>query len=190
MNKVYLALFFAVIAVFTGFMFFTDSDKNFSNNNTEKDTIGSAKTMRIASIFENGDNIPAKYTCDGDDLNPALFIESPPAETKSFVLIVDDPDAPGRTFLHWTIWNIPPETREIKSGVLPNGATEGITDFGQTGYGGPCPPSGTHRYFFRLYALNELLDLPEGATLGELQDAMDGKILSVAEFMGEYARSK
>jgi len=146
--------------------------------------------MKIASIFENGENIPAKYTCDGENVNPPVFINDAPTETKNLVLIVDDPDAPRKTFLHWTIWNIPPETHEIKSGVLPNGAIEGVTDFEKIGYGGPCPHSGTHRYFFKLYALNELLDLPEGATLGELQDAMDGKILSVVEFMGEYARSK
>ena len=132
--------------------------------------------------------IPAKYTCDGQDVNPPLLIENIPAETKSLALIVDDPDAPAGTWVHWVVWNISPATSEIKEHSLPSGAQEGMTDFRRRGYGGPCPPSGTHRYFFKLYALDTMLSLSPNATKAALESAMKGHILAQAELMGLYKR--
>jgi len=132
--------------------------------------------------------IPAKYTCDGQDVNPPLLIENIPAETKSLALIVDDPDAPAGTWVHWVVWNISPATSEIKEHSLPSGAQEGMTDFRRRGYGGPCPPSGTHRYFFKLYALDTMLSLSPNATKAALESSMKGRILSQAELMGLYKR--
>lgn len=137
-----------------------------------------------------GAQIPSAYTCDGKNTNPPLDIEQVPANTKSLVLIVDDPDAPAGTWVHWTMWNISPDTTEIKEGSVPNGAVEGVTSFSKPGYGGPCPHSGTHRYFFKLYALDALLDLSISSRVGDLEKAMEGLILTQAEFMGTYARRK
>lgn len=134
--------------------------------------------------------IPSQYTCDGSNTCPTLEIVDVPENAKSLALIFDDPDAPGGTFLHWTIWNIPPYTETIESD-LPEDAIEGRTSFGDTGYGGPCPPDGEHRYYFRLYALDtELSELPEGASREELEVAMEGHIIEKAELMGRYDRSQ
>ena len=103
-------------------------------------------------VFENNGFIPKKYTCDGADVNPQLLIANVPARTKSLSLIVDDPDAPAGTWVHWVVWNIDPQTLEIKEHSVPNGANQGLNDFSKHNYGGPCPPSGTHRYFFKLYS--------------------------------------
>lgn len=120
--------------------------------------------MKITSpSFQENAFIPSKYTCDGENINPPLVISDVSADAKSLALIVDDPDAPVGTFVHWLVWNIPPRVGEIKEGSLPEGSIQGTNDFGKKEYGGPCPPSGTHRYFFRLYALNQELNLPEGA---------------------------
>jgi len=110
-------------------------------------------------VFENNGFIPKKYTCDGVDINPQLLIANVPSETKSLALIVDDPDAPAGTWVHWVVWNISPQTHEIKENSVPNGANQGLNDFRKRSYGGPCPPSGTHRYFFKLYALDTILTL-------------------------------
>lgn len=142
----------------------------------------------LTPAFKNGENIPSKYTCDGDNVNPRLEISDVPAEAKSLILIMDDPDSPSGTWLHWSVWNIDPKTTEIPENSVPQGAVEGMTGFGETGYGGPCPHSGEHRYFFRLYALDSKLDLPAGASRPELERAMDGHILAGAELMGLYRR--
>ena len=138
--------------------------------------------------FKNGENIPSKYTCDGENINPPLEISGVPTGTKSLVLIMDDPDSPSGTWLHWSVWNISPQTTEIPENSVPAGAKEGLTSFGEIGYGGPCPHSGKHRYFFRLYALDSKLDLPQGASRTELEQAMAGHILAEAELMGLYER--
>ena len=118
--------------------------------------------MKISSpAFENNSKIPEKYTCDGENVNPPLKIEGVLKEAKSLVLIVDDPEAHMGTFLHWLVWNIPPETDFIEENSLPKRAVQGKNDFGKENYGGPCPPFGTHRYFFKLYALDKILDLPQ-----------------------------
>ena len=127
-----------------------------------------------SSVFKHKEKIPTKYTCDGDDVSPPLKIEEAPEGTKSFALIVDDPDAPVGTWVHWVVWNIPADTKDIAENTAPG--TEGLNDFGKTPYGGPCPPSGTHRYFFKLYALDTELDLTD-AKKKDLEKAMDGHIL-------------
>lgn len=145
--------------------------------------------MRITSIaFENNQPIPKKYTCDGTNVNPPLTFHNVPGEAKSLVLIVDDPDAPRGTFTHWTVWNIDPAITVIAENSVPDGAVQGITDFGQPGYGGPCPPSGTHRYFFKLYALDIDLVLDSSASVFTLARAMEGHIIEKAELVGLYGR--
>jgi len=148
--------------------------------------------MKITSpVFKNNAQIPSKYTCDGENINPPLEISEVPEGAKSLVLIVDDPDATrGFTWLHWTLWNIKPDTKEISENSIPQGAIEGKTDFGKSGWGGPCPPSGSHRYFFKLFALNAVLDLSDSASLDEIQKAMEGHILEKAELIGLYSRER
>lgn len=150
--------------------------------------------MRIVSVaFEANGSIPAKYTCEGGNVNPPLQISGIPSNAKSLVLIVDDPDAPVGTWVHWTLWNIPPpdaaqtEVR-IAEGSVPRGAIEGKTNFNEPGYGGPCPPSGEHRYFFKAYALDTTLDLAPTAEKRELMDAVQDHVLDSAELIGRYSR--
>lgn len=143
----------------------------------------------VSSAFGNNGNIPKKFTCDGGDINPELRIENVPEGAKSLVLIVDDPDAPGGTFTHWIVWNINPKISIIKEESVPPGAVEGITDFGRIGYGGPCPPPGKpHRYYFKVYALDSLIDLSEGASRSELEEKIKGHVLATAEIVGIYQR--
>jgi hypothetical protein len=137
--------------------------------------------------FQQGQPIPVDFTCDGANVSPALRWSAPPKLTKSFALIMDDPDAPGGTFTHWLAWNISPKTRGLKPGARP--PREGTTSLARTGYSGPCPPPGpAHRYFFKLYALRAPLALPAGAGRPALEKAMRGKVLKRATLMGTYAR--
>ncbi len=146
-------------------------------------------TLNISSpVFKHNEHIPSKYTCDGADVNPPLVIENIPSETKSLALIVDDPDAPRGTWVHWVVWNIAPETRRIEENSVPSGAREGANDFRRRNYGGPCPPSGTHRYFFKLYALDILLNLDENTNKPKLEKALTGHILNQTELIGLYRR--
>ncbi len=148
------------------------------------------ETMKIESpVFKTNEMIPSRYTCDGQNINPQLNISGVPADARSLVLIVDDPDAPGGTWVHWTAWNIDPATGEIAEGSVPVGAVEGVTDFGVPGYGAPCPPSGTHHYFFKIYALDITLDLDSSATVTEVEQAMEGHMMGSAELIGLYSRS-
>jgi Raf kinase inhibitor-like YbhB/YbcL family protein len=146
-------------------------------------------TLKLSSpAFGHSELIPAKYTCDGSDVNPPFAIENIPPEAKSLALIVEDPDAPAGTWVHWVVWNISPATREIKEHSLPSGAQEGMNDFRKRRYGGPCPPSGTHRYFFKLYALDTTLSLSANATKSTLESTMKGLILAQTELIGLYKR--
>ena len=146
------------------------------------------------SAFQEGQPIPQQYTGDGKDASPALKWTDPPAGTKSFALICDDPDAPRKTWVHWVLFNVPAESRELNEGVpaqetLPGGARQGKNDFGKIGYGGPAPPPGkSHRYFFRIYALDRTLDLPAGATKAQLEQAIKGHVLASGQLMGRYGR--
>jgi Raf kinase inhibitor-like YbhB/YbcL family protein len=139
--------------------------------------------------FNNGALIPSKYTCDGENCNPHLIIHGAPQRTKSLALLVEDPDAPSGLFVHWVMWNISPEMKEIKERTLPFGAEEGINSYKNTGYDGPCPPSGSHRYFFRLFALDTKLQLSENTDKAALEMAMEQHILATAELMGTYSRT-
>ena len=146
-------------------------------------------SMRLFSpVFQANQLIPKKYTCDGEDISPPLKIEGVPNETKSLVLIVDDPDAPVDTWNHWLVWNIDPKTEEIKENSVPEKAILGSNDFAKLDYGGPCPPSGVHRYVFKIYALDTLLNLRPGAKKTELMKAMTGHILTQGELIGRYGR--
>ncbi len=145
-----------------------------------------------SSAFANSGTIPPKYTCDSANINPPLTISDVPEGTKSLVLIMDDPDAvepAGKVWDHWIVWNIPPITRDISEGKNPPGKL-GKNSRGNNAYGGPCPPDRVHRYFFKLYALNAGLQLPEGSTKAEVEEAMKSHILARAELMGRYERAK
>lgn len=146
-------------------------------------------TFTLSSpAFQQNGPIPKKYTGDGADVNPALTIENVPAGAKSLALIVDDPDAPSGVWVHWVVWNLRPDIREIKEHSVPSDASQGLTDFRERAYGGPCPPSGTHRYFFKLYALDAMLDLGRDSTKRVLEKAMEGHILARSELIGVYSR--
>lgn len=144
--------------------------------------------MNIKSVFQNNSSIPAKYTCDGENANPPLRISNVPPQTKSLALIMDDPDAPAGTWVHWVMWNIGPETREIRENIVPEKAVVGVNTRGVNRYGGPCPPDREHRYFFKLYALDTILDLPNSSTKADLEKAMENHILDHAELIGLYKR--
>jgi Raf kinase inhibitor-like YbhB/YbcL family protein len=147
-----------------------------------------------SSAFQSSADIPRKYTCDAEDISPPLRWANAPARTKSFALIADDPDAPGGTWVHWVIYDLPPETKELaegaaKSETLANGAKQGVNDFRKVGYGGPCPPAGaSHRYYFKLYALDAPTNLKPRATKQQLLEAIKGHALGEAELIGRYKR--
>jgi Raf kinase inhibitor-like YbhB/YbcL family protein len=146
-----------------------------------------------SSAFKAGGVIPGKYTCDGQDISPPLSWSDVPAKASSLALIADDPDAPSGTWVHWVAWNIPANSRSLSEGFPKedspaNPIKQGMTDFKRTGYGGPCPPSGTHRYFFKLYALDLVLNLPSQTIKSDLEKAMKGHIVGQAELMGTYQR--
>lgn len=142
----------------------------------------------IIPAFQNGELIPQKHTCDGENISPEIRIKEGPEGARSFVLIMDDPDSPTGTWLHWAVWNIGGNTERIEENKLPPGVVEGKNTFGSMKYGGPCPGSGEHRYFFRLYALDAMLYLQEGVSREELEESMEGHILEQAEYMGIYRR--
>lgn len=144
--------------------------------------------MKIKSVFEDGERIPAKYTCDGMNVSPPLEFIGVPKDAKSLILVVDDLDSPSKIWSHWVLWNIPSGTIFIRENSVPKGAVEGTNDFGNIGYGGPCPHSGTHRYQFKLFALDVLLNLASGSPKSEVESAMKGKIIASAVLTGVYSR--
>jgi Raf kinase inhibitor-like YbhB/YbcL family protein len=143
------------------------------------------KIQIISTKFKNNEDIPKRYTCEGKDVNPPLEVTKIPDKTKSLALIVDDPDASSGTWTHWMVWNIPP-TLKIEENSVPG--KQGINDFGKTDYRGPCPPSGKHRYYFKLYALDKMLVLKEGVTREKLISEMQGHIIESCNTMGFYSR--
>jgi len=157
---------------------------------------GDSMNLKIySSAFEDGGMIPSKYTCDGADISPPLAWSGLPEGTKSIAIINDDPDAPMGTWVHWVIYNIPPTAQGLAEDIkrvekLPDGTLQGKNSWGRIGYGGPCPPGGTHRYFFKIYALDKVLKLKPGATKEELLTAMKGHILAQAQFYGKYSRKR
>lgn len=159
----------------------------YGKNSAAQDKKEGGLRMKITSpSFKDGGNIPVKFTGQGEDISPALDIENLPEGTKSLALIVDDPDAPMKTWVHWVVYDIAP-LKHINENSVPG--TEGINDFGRLSYGGPNPPSGTHRYFFKLYALDKTLGLKEGASKAEVEKAMKGCTLDKAEMIGLYKRT-
>ena len=152
---------------------------------------GDGKTgqFKISSpAFENNGTIPKKYGCAGENVNPVLKIEDVPPGTKSLALVFDDIDAPGGSYVHWILWKIDPGTGEIRENSVPEGAVQGTNDFKKQSYGGPCPPTRPHRYLFRVYALDTVLNLEPAATKPDLEKAMAGHILSQAELKGTYKK--
>ena len=146
-----------------------------------------------SAAFEEGGMIPGKYTCDEEDVSPPLAWDSIPEGTKTLALICDDPDAPMGTWVHWVLFNLPGDINGLPENIPPemeleSGAKQGTNDFGRIGYGGPCPPGGTHRYYFKLYALDAELDLEPGARKQQLLEAMEGHILAEGQLMGRYSR--
>ncbi|MBV9009773.1 MAG: YbhB/YbcL family Raf kinase inhibitor-like protein [Verrucomicrobia bacterium] len=141
-----------------------------------------------SSAFSPGGNIPAKFTCSGGNANPELHLSGVPPNAVSLAIIVDDPDAPRGLFTHWLVWNIDPKTTIISENSTPAAAAEGTNDFGKLGYGAPCPPRGTHRYFFKVFALDTRLHLKRGAKRADLDRAMRGHVIGRGELMGRYGQ--
>ncbi len=152
------------------------------------------KISVLAEGFNEGDTIPDEFTCNGKNISPSISWKGIPAGTESITLIMDDPDAPRGTFVHWVIYNMPARTRDLPKGMpnnktLADGSMQGMTDFGRPGYGGPCPPPGKpHRYFFKVYALDMKINLPAGASKSQVESAMKGHILAEGVLMGKYQR--
>jgi Raf kinase inhibitor-like YbhB/YbcL family protein len=180
-------IFYFLVSLFVITLFF-----HCSKDGNSKDPGGTAMgNVKVTSTaFKEGEMIPKKYTCDDRDVSPQLAWTAVPSGAKSIALICDDPDAPVGTWVHWVVYNVPAATKDLAEGVraLPAGARQGINDFHKQNYGGPCPPGGTHRYFFKVYALDAVLDLKEGATKGELLKSMEGHILDQGQLMGRYKR--
>lgn len=155
---------------------------------------GTSMSFELTSTaFTQGKPIPAKYTCDGQNISPPLQWHMPPQNARSFALIMDDPDAPGGTWVHWVLYNLPATAHALAEGFpaqasLADGSRNGTNSWPRLGYGGPCPPGGTHHYFFKLYALDRMIELAPGAAKEQLLSAMQGHILGQAELMGTYSR--
>jgi Raf kinase inhibitor-like YbhB/YbcL family protein len=180
------------LAVLTGFVLCFSawpSGKSFSQEKR-----GTMSLQISSAAFSAGESIPKKFTCDGPDVSPQLKWNDPPANARSIALIMDDPDAPVGTWVHWVLYDLPARTRELHEEVakqeqLSSGARQGRNDFGRIGYGGPCPPPGKpHRYFFKLYALDAKLGLKAGATKADVERAMKDHVLAQAELIGRYGR--
>lgn len=156
----------------------------------EVNNINESSLKLTSSAFSHNQKIPQQYTCDGQNINPPLTIKGVPAGTKSLTLLVDDPDAPLGVWDHWLVWSILPNVQEITQGSVPQGAIQGRNSFGENKYGGPCPPTGvSHRYVFKLYALDTTLNLAEGAAKKEVEQKMEGHIIGKTELIGLYQRN-
>lgn len=169
-----------------GFSYFFKKDEKVPEQPLQQTKTSNMKLTSL--VFENNQMIPEKYTCDGQDINPPLIISETPEDAQSLVLIVDDPDAPMGTWTHWIVYNINPQTTSIEENSLPEGAVQLKNDFGKENYGGPCPPSGTHRYFFKIFALDKKLDLPLSSKLETLEQEMNGHILDESKLVGLYQK--
>ena len=164
-----------------------ETDKT-SSPTVTKEEEGSAMQL-TSSAFAEGQSIPRKFTCQGDDRSPDLAWTGAPAGVLSYALIMDDPDAPGRTWVHWVVFDLPAGLTSLPEAIGQDVGTQGTNSWSRTGYGGPCPPSGTHHYFIKLYALDTTLDLDTGASKNEVLDSMSGHILAEAQLMGTYKKS-
>lgn len=185
--RIVFIFFTASIAFAVLFKFYTKEDI-VSNH-----LLNTKNNMELkSSSFKYNSVIPSKYTCDGKNINPNLYLENIPEKVEDLVFIVDDPDAPAGTWIHWTVWGVDPKVNTINEGELPEGAREGLTSFGTVGYGGPCPPesSGVHRYSFRVYAMDKKIKLPAGSALEELQREIQSGVIADAEIIGLYSHDK
>lgn len=153
-------------------------------------SLDSASLKLTSRAFSPGGKIPKKYTCDGSNTSPPLHIDNSPKSAKSVVLIVEDPDAPGGTWTHWVLWNINPKTTEISENSMPPDAIAGTNDFANTRYGGPCPPAGMHRYYFKVYAVDIIISLPSSSKKAAVEKAMAGHIVAKSSLIGTYSREK
>lgn len=189
-------LFFVIIilaVIAGGWFYFHGRNLSYNQRVEPAQTVDNLKALPMQIIspsFAHNQTIPAKYTCDGDNINPPLKFVDVPSEAKSLALIMDDPDAPAGTWVHWTLWNLNPDLGGIEENSVPPSAVQGKTSFGNNKYGGPCPPSGQHRYFFKLYALDTKLDLPSYSEAEALEKALEGHILQQAELIGIYGRKR
>lgn len=190
--KIYPKILLATILILICVAGFFYIQKVFKKQSFTKELISkptSLGKMKILSpAFTHNSKIPEKYTCDGENVNPPLEIKEIPEGTQSMVLIVEDPDAPMGRFLHWLVFNIPPHISFIEENSIPEGAIQGMNDFGKENYGGPCPPFGAHRYFFKIFSLDKKLDLRPGARLNEVEREMENHILGQAQLIGVYQR--
>ncbi|HNW99094.1 MAG TPA: YbhB/YbcL family Raf kinase inhibitor-like protein [Bacteroidales bacterium] len=179
-RKIFFILLIAVLVIlgFSG---------NFPFNCKTKTDIDTLKVK--SSSFHHNDYIPAKYTCDAENIMPSIEWSKGPAQTQSYTVICDDPDAPSKVWVHWVLFNIPPSVTKIEGNISEN-ITEGLNDFGDTGYSGPCPPSGIHHYHFKVYALDSMLSLRKGALRDDVDAAMKDHILAKGEIIGLYERKK
>jgi Raf kinase inhibitor-like YbhB/YbcL family protein len=176
----------------------SEAPSNSSNSNNGNQSVQRTPEVKKVLIkitskaFQEGGMIPKEYTCDGANVSPPLAWDSAPDHTRSFALIADDPDAPGKTWVHWVVFNLPASARELAENIPAEGSIaggrQGTTDFRKVGYGGPCPPSGAHRYYFKLYALDTELALDSSATKEQLLKAMEGHVLAEGQLMGKYQR--
>jgi Raf kinase inhibitor-like YbhB/YbcL family protein len=179
----------AILLLLAAGFWYKSSLQTQSQNKNQPQGTNNENMLNITSpAFLSNETIPAKYTCDGADINPPLMFGGIPEKAKSLVLIVDDPDASAGNWNHWVFWNVDPKVTAIVEDSIPSGAVLGTNSFGRLTYGGPCPPSGTHRYFFKLYALDTMLDLPEGSKKDDLEKAMGSHILEEANLIGRYER--
>lgn len=189
MKKAWIIILIILLAVI---IFFIVNKNIINKNGLNKDInkVGDEKEnkMEIKSVFNNGEKIPVKYTADGDDVNPSLEITGIPKEAKSLVLVMDDPDAPRGTWVHWILFNIPPNVNKIEENTVPVNAVQGKNSWNKNEYGGPSPPSGTHRYFFKVYALDNQLTLSENSDKNSIENAMKEHVLDKAELIGVYGR--
>lgn len=187
MNKA-IAILIVVLIIISGVWFTVRSEqKNGKNQPVEVQKKDEIKNMNFFSpAFKTSESIPEKYTCKGENISPELVIQDTNPLAKSLAIIVDDPDATNGDWMHLIMWNIDPKTQSIPENSIPKGATVGKNDFGQNNYGGPCPPSGVHRYFFKLYALDSKLELTSFSSKSDLEKAMQGHIIEMKDFFGIF----
>ncbi|MBI5765615.1 YbhB/YbcL family Raf kinase inhibitor-like protein [Candidatus Falkowbacteria bacterium] len=185
MKKNTVILIIIALAVIAGIFFIFQRSANHKNL-IQNFKLGNMKLTSPA--FEPNQSLPKPYTCGGKNVNPPLIISGVPDGAKSLALIVDDPDSPSGDFSHWLVWNISPDTREIAENSVPNGAAVGLNDFGRSTYDGPCPPSGVHRYNFKLYALSDNLVLDENTNKNKFKEALNDRVLEQAVLTGLYKR--
>ncbi len=172
---------------------FFNTSPVFADQSVDKINVDGALLKITSPAFKENEIIPNQFTCEGANQSPPLAWDNVPTNTKTFALVMDDPDAPGGTFVHWVLFNVPVKINALEqnvphSEVLENGVQQGVNDFSNVGYGGPCPPSGVHRYFFKLYALDDSLNLPEASKKKDVFEAMKGHVLAEAILVGRYQK--